>query len=75
MMKPGEKIDSLKSLRFSQVTTFACVPKIQMLKGVKAAFLGIPFDDGTKFRTGPEFGPGIRQGIDIGLALKEIPPE
>lgn len=46
-----------------------------MLKGVKAAFLGIPFDDGTKFRTGPEFGPGIRQGIDIGLALKEIPPE
>ncbi len=56
-MKPGEQIDSLKSPRFSQVTTFARLPNMQVLDGVKAAFLGVPFDDGTTFRTVPRFGP------------------
>ena len=56
-MRPGEQIDSLKSPRFSQVTTFARLPNIKTLEGVKAAFVGIPFDDGTTFRTGPRFGP------------------
>ena len=56
-MQPGEQIDSLKSPRFSQVTTFARLPNTQSLKGVRATFLGVPFDDGTTFRTGPRFGP------------------
>ncbi len=56
-MRPGQQIDSLTSPRFSQVTTFARLPNIQDLKGVRAVFLGIPFDDGTTFRTGPRFGP------------------
>jgi agmatinase len=56
-MKPGEQVDSLKSPRFSQVTTFARLPHTQSLEGVKAAFVGVPFDDGTTFRTGPRFGP------------------
>jgi agmatinase len=57
-MQPGQQIDSLSSPRFSQVTTFARLPNTKELKGVKALFLGIPFDDGTTFRTGPRFGPG-----------------
>ena len=56
-MQPGEQIDSLKSPRFSQVTTFARLPTTQSLDGVRAAFVGVPFDDGTTFRTGPRFGP------------------
>jgi len=56
-MRPGEQIDSLKSPRFSQVTTFARLPNLKALEGVKSAFVGIPFDDGTTFRPGPRFGP------------------
>jgi len=56
-MQPGQQIDSLKSPRFSQVTTFARLPNTREVKGVRAAFVGIPFDDGTTFRPGPRFGP------------------
>ena len=56
-MLPGQQIDSLSSPRFSQVTTFARLPNTRDLKGVRALFVGIPFDDGTTFRTGPRFGP------------------
>ena len=56
-MRPGEQIDSLKSPRFSQVTTFGRLAHTQALDGVRAAFLGVPFDDGTTFRSGPRFGP------------------
>jgi agmatinase len=54
---PGQQIDSLSSPRFSQITTFARLPNTRDLKGVKAIFVGIPFDDGTTFRPGPRFGP------------------
>lgn len=56
-MQPGQQVDSLSSPRFSQVTTFARLPNTRDLKGVKAIFVGIPFDDGTTFRPGPRFGP------------------
>lgn len=56
-MLPGHQIDSLSSPRFSQVTTFARLPNTRDLNGVKAIFVGIPFDDGTTFRPGPRFGP------------------
>lgn len=57
VLRPGQQIDSLISPRFSQITTFARLPNIQDLKGVRAVFLGVPFDDGTTFRTGARFGP------------------
>jgi len=56
-LQPGQQVDSLSSPRFSQVTTFARLPNTRDLKGVKAIFVGIPFDDGTTFRPGPRFGP------------------
>jgi agmatinase len=57
------QIDALKSPRFTQVSTFARLPMCVEGEEVKAAFLGIPFDDAVTYRPGARFGPmGIRQG-------------
>ena len=57
------QIDAMKSPRFTQISTFARLPVCEGLNGVKAVFLGIPFDDATTYRPGARFGPtGIRQG-------------
>jgi agmatinase len=57
------QIDARDSPRFAQISTFGRLPLLQDLTNVKAAFVGVPFDDGTTFRTGPRFGPSaIRQG-------------
>ncbi|HKW04078.1 MAG TPA: agmatinase [Nitrososphaerales archaeon] len=57
------QVDARDSPRFAQISTFGRLPFIQDLTGVKAAFIGVPFDDGTTYRTGPRFGPSsIRQG-------------
>ncbi|BFH74025.1 agmatinase [Sulfurisphaera javensis] len=57
------QIDSLKSPRFTQISTFARLPICNEKEEVKAVFLGIPFDDATTYRPGARFGPmGIRQG-------------
>lgn len=57
------QIDARDSPRFAQISTFGRLPLIQDLTEVKAAFVGIPFDDGTTYRTGARFGPSaIRQG-------------
>ncbi|WP_338598135.1 agmatinase [Sulfolobus tengchongensis] len=57
------QIDALKSPRFTQVSTFARLPLCAKDEEIKAAFLGIPFDDATTYRPGARFGPmGIRQG-------------
>ncbi len=51
------QIDSLKSPRFSQPTTFARLPHTRDLKEADVAFVGIPWDDATTFRPGARFGP------------------
>ncbi len=57
------QLDALKSPRFTQISTFGRLPVTRELKDVKALFVGIPFDDGTTYRTGARFGPSaIRQG-------------
>lgn len=57
------QLDALNSPRFSQISTFARLPYTKDLSGVRAAFVGIPFDDATTYRPGARFGPmGIRQG-------------
>jgi agmatinase len=57
------QLDALSSPRFSQISTFARLPFTKDLAGVRAAFIGIPFDDATTYRPGARFGPmGIRQG-------------
>ncbi len=57
------QIDARDSPRFTQISTFGRLPVTQDLDGVSAVFLGVPFDDGTTYRTGARFGPSsIRQG-------------
>jgi agmatinase len=57
------QIDATKSPRFSQISTFARLPCTRDLSGVKAAFVGVPFDDATTYRSGARFGPSaVRQG-------------
>jgi agmatinase len=57
------QIDARDSPRFAQISTFGRLPLLQDLSGVKATFVGVPFDDGTTYRTGARFGPSaIRQG-------------
>lgn len=56
------QVDFARSPRFSQISTFARLPHTKKLRGVKAVFLGVPFDGGTTYRPGARFGPGaIRQ--------------
>ena len=57
------QIDARDSPRFAQISTFGRLPVTQDLSGVGAVFVGVPFDDGTTYRTGARFGPSsIRQG-------------
>jgi len=57
------QIDARDSPRFAQISTFGRLPNTQDLSGVKATFVGVPFDDGTTYRSGARFGPSaIRQG-------------
>lgn len=57
------QLDALKSPRFSQISTFARLPHTRDLRGVKAFFVGVPFDDAVTYRPGARFGPNsIRQG-------------
>src|SRR5437879_7899844 len=56
------QIDFAKSPRFAQVSTYGRLPFTKNLRGVKAAFVGIPFDGGVTYRPGARFGPSaIRQ--------------
>ncbi|PSN84279.1 agmatinase [Candidatus Marsarchaeota G1 archaeon OSP_B] len=57
MAKKVRQIDAMKSPRFTQVATFARLPNLRTLKNIHAVFLGIPFDDGTTYRTGARLGP------------------
>src|SRR5579875_3497702 len=57
------QLDAMVSPRFSQPATYARLPYTRDLSGVRAAFVGVPFDDATSFRPGARFGPaGIREG-------------
>lgn len=50
-------LDALESPRFTHVATFARLPWDRDLTDIDAVFLGVPFDDGTTFRTGARMGP------------------
>lgn len=52
-----EPTDVARSPRFAQVATFARLPLRRDLEGAGSAFLGIPWDDATSFRSGAREGP------------------
>jgi len=57
-----QPLDAMLSPRFGQVATFGRLPYTTDLTDVDVAFLGIPFDGGTSFRSGARMGPaGVRE--------------
>ena len=55
--KNFKPIDGMESPRFSQIATFARSIHTKILDEVDVAFVGIPYDCGTSYRTGARFGP------------------
>ena len=50
-------LDISDSPRYSQIATFARLPWEKDLTDVDVAFVGVPFDDGTTFRSGARMAP------------------
>ena len=72
-MPKYQPLDSLKSPRFSGVSTFMRLPNIHTLEDVDFIVTGVPFDTGGTFRVGCRFGPkAIR---DASVILKPFNPE
>ena len=55
-------VNALEFPRFAGIPTFMRLPHIPDAKRLDVALIGIPFDGGTSYRSGPRFGPRhIRQ--------------
>jgi agmatinase len=52
-----EPVDALVYPRFSGLTTFMRLPHVPRARELDIALIGIPFDGGTTYRSGPRFGP------------------
>ena len=52
-----EPTDALTYARFTGVPTFMRLPHITDPEELEVALVGIPFDGGTTYRSGPRFGP------------------
>jgi agmatinase len=50
-------VDALEYPRFAGISTFFRLPHISDPNRLDVALLGIPFDGGTSYRTGPRMGP------------------
>lgn len=50
-------LDALVSPRFTQISTYARLPHERELQDIDVVFIGMPFDDGTTFRSGARMGP------------------
>jgi len=52
-----EPADALTYARFTGISTFMRLPHITQPEELEVALIGVPFDGGTTYRTGPRFGP------------------
>ena len=50
-------VDALQYPRFAGISTFFRLPNIADPNRLDVALLGVPFDGGTSYRTGPRMGP------------------
>src|SRR6267142_4638515 len=50
-------VDALVYPRFSGISTFMRLPSISRAQELAIALIGIPFDNGATYRSGPRFGP------------------
>jgi agmatinase len=49
--------DALEYPRFAGISTFMRLPHIPDAQRLDVALIGVPYDGGTTYRTGPRFGP------------------
>jgi agmatinase len=52
-----EPTDALTYARFTGIATFMRLPHITEPEELEVALIGVPFDGGTTYRSGPRFGP------------------
>ena len=52
-----EPVDALVYPRFSGIATFMRLPQLASAEDLDIALIGIPYDGGTTYRSGPRFGP------------------
>ncbi len=50
-------INASESPRFAGIATFMRLPHIADASRLDVALIGVPYDGGTTYRTGPRFGP------------------
>jgi agmatinase len=55
--KNPQPVDALVYPRFSGVATFMRLPYVPRAKDLDIAMIGIPYDGGATYRSGPRFGP------------------
>ena len=55
--QPVGPVDASLVPRFAGIATFARLPRIDQVKRVDIAVVGIPFDSGVSYRPGARFGP------------------
>jgi arginase family enzyme len=52
-----QPVDALVYPRFSGVATFMRLPHVPRAEELDIALIGIPYDGGATYRSGPRFGP------------------
>ena len=52
-----QPLDALSCARFTGIPTFMRLPHTNQPEELEVALIGVPFDGGTSYRTGPRFGP------------------
>jgi len=57
--------DSLKSPRFTGISTYARLPHVRTLEEVDLAIIGVPFDTGVSFRVGGRFAPNAIRAASV----------
>ena len=50
-------VNALEYPRFAGIATFMRLPHITDANLLDVALIGVPYDGGTTYRTGPRFGP------------------
>lgn len=55
--QPGERVQTVRSPRYAQLTTFMRLPHVPEPVGRDVVVIGAPYDGGTSYRPGARFGP------------------
>ena len=57
--KPIQPVSGTKVPRYAGPSTFARLPELRDVESCDVAIVGVPFDSGTSYRPGAEFGDKV----------------